>query len=530
MQRPAPRSIVATLAITLALSAAGCAASGEAQGPSKSTSDSTKTDPTAILKYGAPFVFDSLDPILAKTQGTIGVTFLMYDRLTQVDAQDRIQPMLAESWQFEDAGQTMILKLRDDVTFPDGTPFDASVVKKNLERTKTLTGSMQAGVLSAIAGVEAVDDFTVKITLDGDKGANLPAIFAAEAGMMVNPAALTADGNLDASKAGIAGTGPYQVTAWTPNEKVSYRAIEDYWDGEDSGRLGGIELTQVLDATARMNGVLNGQLDFAFLSAPTDITQGSAYGEQGRLKTGEIVPFRNVLGVWLNADHESFRDLEARQAVARSIDRDAVASVFDGTCTVRDQLYPESSPWAIPDYEYPLAADEDEAKRLIDEAGGVAFPLSYTAKSNVELPAQIVADQLTKAGIDVALNPQPNTTINADWQEGKSPALIINTLDPGVDPGLGVAKYLLGPYHVAAGPEREQVEKLAAEALSAQLSEDDRAALYGHIWEIALEQAWFIPICSLSELPISTSKVEGIDNVPWLNTGIGDLRHLAKTE
>ena len=100
---------------------------------------------TIRITTAAPGV--SLDPHRERQSGDRDYTNLLYDRLTIINTDQSVAPMLAESWEFSDDGTTLTLTLRADATFQDGTPVDAAAVKANLERAQTLADGTVASFL-----------------------------------------------------------------------------------------------------------------------------------------------------------------------------------------------------------------------------------------------------------------------------------------------------------------------------------------------------------------------------------------------
>ena len=82
---------------------------------------------------------------------------LIYDRLTQINDNLEVEPMLAESWEFAKDGSTLEFKLRKDATFADGTKIDAAAVKANLDRARSAPYSTHLNALKSITNVTAVN-------------------------------------------------------------------------------------------------------------------------------------------------------------------------------------------------------------------------------------------------------------------------------------------------------------------------------------------------------------------------------------
>ena len=127
----------AALAAATVVALAGCAGgSARSGGGAAPTGAAGPANRDAELVVASPSPSTILDPALANNIGQNSFMAPIYDSLTQVDAKLQVQPMLATSWTFAPDGGSLEMTLRDDVTFHDGTPFDATAVKVNIERGK----------------------------------------------------------------------------------------------------------------------------------------------------------------------------------------------------------------------------------------------------------------------------------------------------------------------------------------------------------------------------------------------------------
>ncbi len=126
-------------------------------------------------------------------------------------------------------------KLRRDVRFHDGTPFDAEAVKFNFDRMLDKehpyhhTGPFPlAFFFSAIQQTEVLDPYRVKMTLN-EPYAPLLSNLAYPTGLLVSPAAVRKYAK-DYGRHPV-GTGPYRFVEWKSNEKVVLERYDGYWDG-----------------------------------------------------------------------------------------------------------------------------------------------------------------------------------------------------------------------------------------------------------------------------------------------------------
>ena len=145
------------------------------------------------LRIGLGADPDILDPTLARTYVGRIVFAALCDKLVDIGPELEIVPQLATEWQWTDDNKGLVVKLRTGVTFQDGEPLDAAAVKFNIERHLSMPGSNRKSEISAVTGVEIVDDHAVKLALAAPF-APLLAQLTDRAGMMVSPKAAQAAG------------------------------------------------------------------------------------------------------------------------------------------------------------------------------------------------------------------------------------------------------------------------------------------------------------------------------------------------
>jgi len=177
------------------------------------------------LTFGAASPLTNLDPDLT-TGPDAEWLFPTYDRLIHLAPNGDYIPGLAESWSLSDDSLTLSLRLRSDVVFHDGSPFNADVAVTNLDRSRTLEGSPSVSTLSVVQSVEAVDETTVNLNLS-EPAASLLCSLSDRPGIMISGQAL-ADG-VDLSAEAV-GAGMYTLESWQPGDRAIYKRFEDYWD------------------------------------------------------------------------------------------------------------------------------------------------------------------------------------------------------------------------------------------------------------------------------------------------------------
>ncbi|MBX3540211.1 MAG: peptide ABC transporter substrate-binding protein, partial [Chelatococcus sp.] len=179
----------------------------------------------------------SLDPIMGDAPTSDRYALIqMFEGLLKFDEQGNLQPSLATSWEWSEDKQSIVFKLRENVVFHDGEPFNADAVVANISRV-IAPGSTAPRTpdLADLAGAEAVDPMTVRVKLKKPSGAALASL-AVEAGMMCSPAALKKLGQ-DFGRQPV-GTGPYKFAEWVGGSHIRFVRNERYWrDGADGKKL-----------------------------------------------------------------------------------------------------------------------------------------------------------------------------------------------------------------------------------------------------------------------------------------------------
>src|SRR5690625_4561539 len=167
---------------------------------SKDSGDSKdSTEPVSVDKDTIVIGLDSDPPQLDPHKSSAGVDRQVYhsvfNKLIEIDENWEFVPQLATSWEESDDGLTYTLELRDDVTFHDGTKFDAEAVKFNFERMLDPDfGSARAAEINSVDKVEVVDEFTVKIILK-EPYAPFLSMLTDRAGMILSPTAVQEKGD-----------------------------------------------------------------------------------------------------------------------------------------------------------------------------------------------------------------------------------------------------------------------------------------------------------------------------------------------
>lgn len=323
----------------------------------------------------------------------------VYETLFEMSIEGELEPLLAESIEPGDEPQTFIIKLRQGISFTDGTPFDATAVKANLDYVLDAENAAPFRFLiSRIQEVVVVDDYTVQINLDSDF-APLAAHLSHGALAMVSPAAL-AQGN-DYLAANAIGTGPYTLGSWARDEAVTLQRNPDYWG--TPAKIDTVIFKVVKEDGARLIEVEAGTADIAVRVPPAEAERLAANPNIEIVTT----PGLRTIYIFFNVTQEPFDDVRVRQAVNYAVDVEGIVrDLFDDAALV------SRAPFASPIFGFsaqePYARDVDRARELLADAGiaeGTTVVLYHPTGRYIQdaLVADAVRSQLREVGLNVEL-------------------------------------------------------------------------------------------------------------------------------
>jgi len=363
----------------------------------------------------------NLDPMPSSLLVDRQVLYNIYDSLVAIDKDLKIIPSLAESWQTPDP-KTYIFKLRQGVKYHDGTDFNADSVKWNIERYLTDKNSRRGPEINTIQTVEVMDPMTVKFNLKA-AFAPLLANLVDRAGMMVSQKAAEAGGVDFTRKPVGGGTGAFKFVEWVKDDHITLERNPNYWKKDASGGqlpyLDKVTIRPIVDETVALTNLKTGDIDIGYVVPAKDYASVKA----GKELVLQEIPGLGYASVVLNSAAEPFNKKEFRQAFAEAIDRDQIIkTVFFG---VGQAAYGPISPpsWAFDASLKPYAANVAKAKEYLKAGGkpdGFTFDMKITSGSPTTTQlAQLMKDQVAKAGMTMNLIQLDFPTLIADQQAGK---------------------------------------------------------------------------------------------------------------
>ena len=411
----------------------------------------------------------------------------VYDTLVHLSPTGEPEPWLATEWSLNDDKTVMTLKLRTDVKFTDGTPFNADAAAQNILRFRDGT-SPNASNLANVEDAKAVDDATLEITLTQPDPALL-VYLGQNGGLMESPKQFGASDEQTKP----VGSGPYVLDTGKTvvGSKYVYTKNADYW-APDSVYYDNLVITVLADKNTQVNAIKGGQVTGLNVIDQTTLKEieGAGFG---------IFPHElDWTGLMLldraGSVNEALGKVEVRQAINYAIDSDAMLqAVAQGHGTVTGQIFPETSPGydTALDEAYPF--DPEKAKELLADAGypdGFELDMPLLAVGTTT-SFDLVKQYLGDVGITVNYTQlDVNTAIN-DIIAAKYAATFFQLqMDPTAWQEANFVLTEAATFNVFHQPD-ETVADLVATIQTG--SEDEADTATAELNKYVVDQAWFNP-------------------------------------
>lgn len=323
-------------------------------------------EPEGVLVIAENETPENLDPANA-TNSTVDQLLLgVYDTLVQFSAGEvEVSPRIAESWAISEDGRTYTFKLKEGVTFHDGTELTAEDVVFTLDRLV----AAKSGVLNNMGtykSAEAVDDSTVALTLEEPFGPFLSSLARV---YIVSKDAVEPHMAEDNARQWLAvneaGSGPYVVTDYAPTEAVTLEAFPEYWGGWDGNHVEEVIFRYVSEASTQLALLEAGEIHIA-----PDLTVEDKIALQGQ--DGYIVDIgaaATPLYFLMNtASDGPMGDPKFREMIAQTFDRELhLEQVLMGFGTLPDGPLPVG--WLGHASGTELPFDLEAARALVEQNG-----------------------------------------------------------------------------------------------------------------------------------------------------------------
>ena len=485
----------------------------------------TETEKDRELTIGLSGDAYSLDPYPLNETITNGINHHMFEPLVRKGTDIQNEGVLAESWEVNDDGTVWTFKLRENVVFHNGNPFDVNDVIYTYERALTDMSAFK-GMLSTLDSMRAIDEHTFEMTMNQPN-----VLLLSQINSLVIMDKETCEGLSDEEIALIPnGTGPYKLMEHIREDRIVFDRFEEYWGEKPQATR--VTFKPITNEGTRTANIISGAVDMITDVPVRDTVIIETNDKIDILDAPSLrVIYLNLAG-WTDTpslDSEKplvspdgsnpFTDIRVREAVYRAIDEETIIKqIMNGFAVPAASYIPEGFN-GYNDSIKRLSFDPEKAEALLDEAGypkqddGYRFEITLDASNDRYINdgdiAAAVAGYLEKVGIKVNLNLMSRTVffsyISASNKKGDNTHFCMTGwADSGGESTLmGMdmiySKNQDGPVKDGFGGVNRgfytntEVDALVDEAMST-IDEVKRDALMQEAWKIASDEISYIPL------------------------------------
>lgn len=467
----------------------------------------------------------SLDPAHGFEFESTWVMQHLYDTLVDLPRDfSRAVAKAAVSWTASSDLKTYTFRLRPGMRFHSGNAVDAKAVEFSLRRVMQLKLSPSFIITDFVAkqdDIVAVGADQVRITFNQAMPENfMAAILSNEVASIVDPAVVRKNATGDDPLANKwladhdAGSGPYELIAWSRNLKVEMKAFDNYWAGRPT--IGRVFVQNIPESTAQQLALQRGDIDVALNLLPS---QARAIGSQAGF-TVKQTPTFSVLYMAMNAQFEPFRNVQIRNAIRYAIDYDGVRRIYDDALDTGQTVVPARMFGHLDDR--PFRRDLDRARGLMREGG---FPNGFNAElvggNTPPLPdlAAKIKEDLAAIGINLTIRVLRGAEVLAIYR-GQRHQLVLGRWGADYPDPDNLAK-AFGDFDSRVLAWRNQWDNPVKQLVKQAVVERDRAkreTMYKDIQRTILNEGPYVVFGYQTRLIAMRSNIKGIDPSPLAYT------------
>lgn len=499
------RSILLRSILLVAISVAFLVGSG----PAMAQSDKTIT-------IAQESTIEGLDPYLDNTTTTNSALANVYNSLTARNAEGKLVPGLATSWERVDQ-TTWRFELREGVKFSNGNEFTAEDVKFSFNRMANFEKSEWQFIGKSVTSVNIIDEHTIELTTNNPFPTFAGTIYFAK--IMDKEWTEAHDPGYIATHA--MGTGPYKVEEWEMGDHLTLVVNENYWGEKPSVEKALIK--PITEVSTRLAAIETGSVD---------LITNVPFQSINRIKEDpdtEVVakPGRRVIFLGVN-QREGFpaSNLKVRKAMYTAINEgEIIDRIMQGYATPANQITAPPDVGYNPDVKRPEPSIE-KAKELLEEAGypdgfDITLDVPYDRYVKDEEIGQAVVSYLQKAGINAKLKTRTksvhfdriNTSASMSedpktdffmmgWRDSSFDAARPHTTHVRtVDPDKGYGTWNGGRH---SNPKLDQLLEEAAK----EVDPEERVEILKEVNEVCMDNVAVIPLHIQYDIYGATDKVQ----------------------
>jgi peptide/nickel transport system substrate-binding protein len=360
------------------------------------------------LRWAAQNDILTMDPYSQNHSTTLAILMHAYEGLTRYDGKYQIEPALATKWTY--VSPTLVrFELRKGVKFQDGTPFTADDVVFSFGRIKQPT-STTAIYVAGVNEVKKIDDHTVEFVLAGPNPVLLRQLvdFRIMSKAWAEKHNTTKTQDYRAKEENYAsrnamGTGPYKITAWVPDQRITMTRNDDWWD-KHTGNVKDVVYTPIKSDPTRVAALLSGDVDLLSDLPTQDVARLRGDSKLKILDGPEVrtiffapdvgspeLKYSNVKG------KNPFADKRVRQAMSMALDRATIQrNIMRGLSIPAGIMVAPGVNGHDNALDTPVKYDPEAAKKLLAEAG---YPDGFEVRLNCPNNRYVNDEEICQAAV-----------------------------------------------------------------------------------------------------------------------------------
>jgi peptide/nickel transport system substrate-binding protein len=327
---------------------------------------------TWALPSGEP---TSLDPAKTGDYSANSVETNLCESLLRLKPDYSTEPGLASAVTQKDP-TTVVITVRDGVTFTDGSPMTADDVVFSLSRNMDpKLASYNAHVFANVASIARTGPLEVTVKFRAPDVQFIPDLSGVPGAVVSRAFATRAGARYGAPGTGVLCTGPFSLGSWVTGQKIELKRYDGYWDAARKAKAAVFDFVFITDNSTLTSALLSGEVDGVY-GAPVGSLATLRSSAAGKLYFG---PSTETVSLGPAASSGPAADPRIREALDLAIDKSTfITSVLKGAGTPLKTFTPPMT-WSgspaksVYDYGYAALADNSRAdlaaaKKLVSEA------------------------------------------------------------------------------------------------------------------------------------------------------------------
>lgn len=449
---------------------------------------------------------------------------ILYDTLVSI-TEDGYEGCLAESWTISEDGKIYTFKIRDGVTFSDGTVCDANAILANFNAViENKDRHTWLEMMNLLVGVSAPDDHTFVIELSEAYYPMLTELGCIRPFAMISPNCMI-DGSTKDGVSGYIGTGPYVLTDFETDQYAVFERNENYWG--EKPEIERITVKVIPDNQTRIMALESGEIDLIFGKNMLDADAISQYVDSDKFEVALSDP-TSTRHIVLNTTNEILSDTAVRQALQHATNRTAISEgIFYGLEQPADTLYAATVPYCdveLTPYEY----STETASSMLDEAGWIMGSSGIREKGGKKLELDLLynSDSVTektiseylqseylKLGISLNIHGEEEQSYRDNMKAGNFDMVFNICWGMPYDPQSSLAAMrapVYGDFAAQQGlADKKEIDQAITDILTTT-DEEERQELYRFVLTRLHEDAVYIPLTFECNKALYTKNLQGV--------------------